>query len=66
MDKNKREIKLIAEKLIDMGVVKIGPTHCTGYEAQMIFKQKYNDNFISIKADQVFEVQECLNKSLKN
>lgn len=38
MDKNKREIKLIAEKLIDMGVVKIGPTHCTGYEAQMIFK----------------------------
>ncbi|MBN3040024.1 MAG: MBL fold metallo-hydrolase [Candidatus Omnitrophica bacterium] len=56
MDKDKREIRLIVEKLIDMGVKNVGPTHCTGYEAQMVFKQNYGDNYISVKAGQMFGV----------
>jgi len=56
MDKDKREVKIIAEKLKGMGVKKIGPAHCTGHDAQMIFKQSYGDKFLSIKAGQVFEV----------
>ena len=56
IDKDKREVKLIVEKLKVMGVEKAGPTHCSGYDAQIIFKQSYGDKFISIKAGQVFEV----------
>ena len=56
IDKDKREIRIAVKKLKDVGVEKVGPTHCTGYVAQTIFKQDYGDNFISIKAGQVFEV----------
>ena len=56
IDKDKREVRIIAEKLKEMGVEKIGPTHCSGYDAKMIFKESYGDNFISIKAGQVFEI----------
>ena len=56
MDKDKREIRFIAEKLKEIGVEKVGPTHCSGYDAKMIFKENYGDNFISIKAGQVFKV----------
>jgi len=56
MDKDKREAKLIVEMLKEMGVEKVGPTHCSGYDAKVIFKESYGDNFISIKAGQVFEI----------
>lgn len=56
MNKDKREIRIIVEKLKEMGVEKVGPTHCTGYEAQMIFQEGYGDNFIFIKAGQVLEI----------
>ena len=56
MDKDKREVKLIADKLKDMGIDRVGPTHCSGYDAQMIFKERYGDNFIFIKAGQVLEI----------
>lgn len=56
MNSDKREVRIIAERLKEMGVEKVGPTHCTGYEAQEIFKERYLDNFISIKAGQTFEI----------
>lgn len=56
IDKDKREIKIIVETIKVMGVEKVGPTHCTGYEAQEIFKERYRHNFVSIKAGQVFEI----------
>ena len=56
MNSDKREVRIIVERLKEIGVEKVGPTHCTGYEAQEIFKQGYADNFISIKAGQVFEI----------
>ncbi|MFO7889374.1 MAG: hypothetical protein R6V04_03445, partial [bacterium] len=37
MNRERREIKLIVEKLKDLGINYVGPTHCTGYEAQQIF-----------------------------
>jgi len=39
-----------------MGVEKVGPTHCSGYDAKMIFKENYGISCISIKAGQVFEI----------
>ncbi len=56
MNSDKREVRIMVERLKEMEVEKVGPTHCTGYEAQEIFKEGYADNFISIKAGQVFEI----------
>jgi len=56
MDKDRREIKIVVERLKELGVEKVGPTHCTGYEAQQIFKDAYGDSFIFIKAGMEFDV----------
>jgi 7,8-dihydropterin-6-yl-methyl-4-(beta-D-ribofuranosyl)aminobenzene 5'-phosphate synthase len=56
MDKDKREIELIVKKFKDLGIEKVGPTHCTGYEAQRIFKNTYVDNFMKIAAGKIFEI----------
>jgi 7,8-dihydropterin-6-yl-methyl-4-(beta-D-ribofuranosyl)aminobenzene 5'-phosphate synthase len=56
MNKDKREIELIVEKFKESGVEKVGPTHCTGYEAQVIFEKAYKENFIRIAAGKTFEV----------
>jgi 7,8-dihydropterin-6-yl-methyl-4-(beta-D-ribofuranosyl)aminobenzene 5'-phosphate synthase len=56
MGKDDREVELIVEKFKNLGVEKVGPTHCTGYEAQMIFKKAYKEDFVEIAAGKVFEV----------
>jgi 7,8-dihydropterin-6-yl-methyl-4-(beta-D-ribofuranosyl)aminobenzene 5'-phosphate synthase len=56
MNKDKREIELIVEKFKEFGVEKVGPTHCTGYEAQVIFEKEYKDDFIKIAAGKTFEI----------
>ena len=48
MEKDRREVNLIVDKLKQMGVEKVGPTHCTGEEAIEIFRKVYVDNFLSI------------------
>jgi len=56
MDKSRQEAKFIAEKFKEIGIEKVGPTHCTGYDAQMIFKEIYEDDFIFIKTGQTLEI----------
>jgi 7,8-dihydropterin-6-yl-methyl-4-(beta-D-ribofuranosyl)aminobenzene 5'-phosphate synthase len=56
MNKDTREIELIVEKFRELGVERVGPTHCTGYEAQVIFEEAYKDNFIKIAAGKTLEV----------
>jgi len=56
MDKDDREVELIVEKFKELGVEMVGPTHCTGYEAQVIFEKAYKDNFIKIAAGKIFEI----------
>jgi len=56
MDKSREEIRLIAEKCKDMEIEKAGPTHCSGYDTEMIFKEIYEDNFVFIKTGQTFEI----------
>lgn len=56
INKDKREIKIIVERFKELGVEMAGPAHCTGYNAQMIFKKEYADNYISVKAGQTFEI----------
>jgi 7,8-dihydropterin-6-yl-methyl-4-(beta-D-ribofuranosyl)aminobenzene 5'-phosphate synthase len=56
MDKDNREVEFIVEKMKELEVEKVGPTHCSGYEAQMLFKKAYKGNFIEIAAGKTFEV----------
>ncbi len=56
IEQDERLIRLIAEEFKKMGVSKVGPTHCTGREAEEIFKDKYKDDFISINVGQTLEL----------
>ena len=55
-DKNKKEISDIVAKFQTMNVKKVGPTHCSGDTAEEIFAEKYIDNFIEVRAGQVFNI----------
>ncbi|MBN2119800.1 MAG: MBL fold metallo-hydrolase [Candidatus Omnitrophica bacterium] len=56
VDKDKREVELIVDEFIRLGVEKTAPTHCSGYEAQEIFKNKYRKDFISVNVGEIIEV----------
>ena len=56
MESDKRAIEIVAEKFKKLGIIKAGPTHCSGPEAAGIFKEKYGKNFVSIKTGQIFKV----------
>ncbi len=56
MNKDNREIELIVDKFKEFEIEKVGPTHCSGYEAQTIFKRIYKDKYIQIAAGKTFEI----------
>ncbi len=56
MDNDTREIELIVKKFKELGVEKVGPTHCTGYDAQVIFEEAYKSNFIKIAAGKILDI----------
>lgn len=55
MDKEKRYIEYVAEKLA-LKVKKIGACHCTGYDAVNVIKEKFKDNFLDVKIGMEVEV----------
>lgn len=55
-DEDNRFIEIMADKFREIKIEKAGPTHCSGKEAEMIFKKKYGDNFISLKAGRILDV----------
>ncbi len=56
MNKEKREIKLTAEKIKEANINYVGPTHCTGYQAQQILKKVFGEKYISIKVGETITV----------
>jgi len=56
--KSDAEVKQIIEEFRQLGVVKVGPTHCTGDKAIKLFKDAYGDNYIKIGAGKVIEISE--------
>ena len=56
MESDNRVIEIVAENFKKMGIIKAGPTHCSGEVAEGIFKKYYKRNFIPIKAGQEMEV----------
>jgi len=54
MDREK--IGKIITDLKGMGVLKAGPTHCSGEKARRMFSGRYRDNFIDVKAGYVIRL----------
>lgn len=56
MDKDENTIQSIVQSMKDMKVENVGPTHCTGQAAQMVFKKSYGKHYIEISAGKTVEV----------
>jgi len=56
MGKHKKTIEPIVDKLKQLGVKKVAPTHCTGTGACDLFKKEHRDNFIEIKVGQILDI----------
>lgn len=56
MDKDNREVELIVQKFRELRIEKVGPTHCTGYEAQVIFERNYKNKYIQTAAGKIVEI----------
>ena len=48
-------IKMIINQLKNLGVQKVGATHCTGDRAIALFKQAYGENYIEMGVGKVFK-----------
>ena len=57
LDKDRKAIESVVEALLDMEVERVGPTHCTGDEARMLFKEKFGDRFLPVMAGRTIEIQ---------
>ena len=53
---DKRMINIIADEFKKLGVKKAGPCHCSGDEAEGIFRDKYKDDFVQVKAGKVIQI----------
>lgn len=51
------EIKEIIDKFRDSGVQKVGPCHCSGDEARILFYEEYKDDFIEIGVGKEIKIQ---------
>lgn len=56
MNQNSGALRSIAQSMQELGVKSVGPTHCTGREAQAIFREIYGDHYISVAAGKTVEL----------
>lgn len=56
IDTDNRLIEYIVKEIKNMGIKKVAPGHCSGYEAVRMFKELYGNNFIEIKTGTVIEL----------
>lgn len=56
MNMNERNIRLISDKFRKSRVEKVAPTHCSGKEAEKIFKQRYKENYVDVRVGKTIEI----------
>jgi len=56
MNREMRFIKYVVEEIKRQGVEKVGPAHCTGFEAVHVFKETYGKDCLDIKTGIIIEV----------
>ena len=55
-DHSMEDVKEIVKKFITLKIKRAGPTHCSGLDAEQIFREKYGDSFMEAKVGQVISV----------
>ncbi|UCH94105.1 MAG: MBL fold metallo-hydrolase [Candidatus Aminicenantes bacterium] len=50
------KVKGIIERFRKLGVLKVGPTHCTGDKAIQLFKEAYGKNYVKIGVGRVINI----------
>ncbi len=53
---SKDEVKKISDELKELGVQNVAPSHCTGDDAINIFKEEWDDNFISFNLGDTYNI----------
>jgi 7,8-dihydropterin-6-yl-methyl-4-(beta-D-ribofuranosyl)aminobenzene 5'-phosphate synthase len=56
MNKSKDEVKEIINEFKDLGVLKVGASHCTGDKAIELFKEAYRENFVQMGVGKVIRI----------
>lgn len=56
--KSEAEVKEIIRQFKEMGVQKVGATHCTGDLAIGLFKQAYGENFVPMGVGRVIQIKD--------
>jgi len=54
--KDTRSIQFCVDGFRELGVIKAGPTHCSGIKAEKLFQKAYGKNFIEIKVGQLISL----------
>jgi len=58
MNKSDAEVKAIINQFKDLGVQKVGATHCTGDRAIELFKKAYGENFVRMGVGKVIQIKD--------
>lgn len=58
VNKPEGEVREIINQFRDLGVMKVGATHCTGDNAIKLFKEAYGENFIRMGAGKVIQISD--------
>ena len=58
LSKSEDEVKEIISEFKDLGVMKVGATHCTGDKAIELFKEAYKENFVQMGAGKVIRISD--------
>ena len=53
MNNQSRDVEAIVNTFREFGVKKVGPTHCSGAQAEDVFKIEYGDDYFDVKVGQV-------------
>ncbi|MBS3819673.1 MBL fold metallo-hydrolase [bacterium] len=56
INKSEEEINEIISRFKELGVTKVGATHCTGKKAINLFKKAYKENFIQMGVGRVIQI----------
>ncbi len=58
LNKSEEEVKKIISQFKDLGVQKVGATHCTGDQAIELFKEAYKENFVKMGIGKVIRISD--------
>ena len=55
-EKSVTEVKQIIDRFHELGVLKVGPTHCTGEDAIRLFQDAFGENCIKLGVGKVIKI----------